>query len=338
MAPQEKFSILLIDDDAMVVRILGRILSDFTPVRFATSGRAALKLARESIPDLVLLDVDMPEMSGFDICRAFKTEPSLANVPIIFITGHESAQLEAKGLELGAADFLRKPPHAPLVLARVRSCQRLKALSDSLSDTLRDAVTMDFLTGALNRRQLEKVLRQELLRSQRTAGPLALLIIDVENFKRFNGSHGESQGDECLKSVAEVLRMVANRSTDILGRYAGGRFALLLPETNGLGARTVAQRAIHAVDALQLPGQSVAHQISICVGVGVLEPSRPGNADMRETAKLAVAGERVFADLVAAAEKALQMAAGAGGHALCVVESRDPMVCPVGVCPDGETR
>src|SRR5580658_5006510 len=109
MARQEKFSILLVDDDCTVVRILSHILSDFAPLRFATSGRAALKLARESKPDLVLLDVDMPEFSGFEVCKAFKADPALREVPIIFITSHESAQLEAKGIELGAADFISKP-------------------------------------------------------------------------------------------------------------------------------------------------------------------------------------------------------------------------------------
>src|ERR1700719_1632425 len=114
MKAREKFSILLVDDDPMVIRILSRILSDFTPLRFATSGRAALRLAHESVPDLVLLDVDMPELSGFEVCKAFKSDTALAEVPIIFITSHESAQLEAKGLELGAADFIGQPPDGPL--------------------------------------------------------------------------------------------------------------------------------------------------------------------------------------------------------------------------------
>jgi len=311
MATSEKFSILLVDDDVMVVRILGRILSDFTPVRFATSGRAALNLAREAIPDLVLLDVDMPGMSGFDVCQAFKSERPLANVPIIFITGHESAQLEAKGLELGATDFLRKPPHAAMVLARVRSYQRLKSMSDSLSETRRDAVTLDFLTGTLNRRQLEKMLQKECVRSQRTRAPLAMLIIDVEHFRSINAKHGESQADEYLKSVAEALRTVAHRPTDVLGRYAGGRFALLLPETNLLGARTVGLRAIRAIDALNLPGLSPAQQITVGVGVGVHESSHSDS--------VGGAGIRTFDDLVAAAEKALQMTVSAGGHTLrCV--------------------
>src|ERR1700722_223621 len=152
MQAQDKFSILLFDEDRTVVRVLSHILSDFEPLRFATSGRLALKLARESVPDLVLLDVDMPEFSGFEVCKEFKSDPALAHVPIIFITSHESAQLETTGLQLGGADFISKPPHSSLVLARVRTYQLLKMLSD----TLRSVVKIDFLTGALTRRQLEK--------------------------------------------------------------------------------------------------------------------------------------------------------------------------------------
>ena len=131
MHARERFDILLVDDDSVVIHVLSHILSGFEPLRFATSGRMALKLARESVPDLVLLDVDMPELSGFEVCKAFKSDPALAQVPIIFITSHESLQLETMGLQLGAVDFISKPPHAPLVLARVRTHQRLKMLSDT---------------------------------------------------------------------------------------------------------------------------------------------------------------------------------------------------------------
>src|ERR1700722_12809093 len=191
MQAQDKFSILLVDDDRTVIRILSHILSDFEPLRFATSGRLALKLAHESVPDLVLLDVDMPEFSGFEVCKEFKSDSTLAQVPIIFITSHESVQLETKGLELGASDFISKPPHASLVLARVRTYQRLK----SLSDTMRSAVTMDFLTGTVTRRQLEKKLTEEWLRAERSSGPLALLLADIEGFTAYNGEFGEEEGD-----------------------------------------------------------------------------------------------------------------------------------------------
>src|ERR1700733_8138261 len=219
MQAHEKFSILLVDDDRTVIRILSHILSDFEPVRFATSGRLALKLAHESVPDLVLLDVDMPEFSGFEVCKEFKSDSTLAQVPIIFITSHDSPQLETLGLQLGAADFIGKPPHSALVLARVRTYQRLKMLSD----TLRSVVKMDFLTGAVTRRQFEKALTQEWLRVQRTSAPLALLLADIDGFSAYNAEFGEEKGDDCLRGVADALRSAAQRPTDLMGRYAGGK-------------------------------------------------------------------------------------------------------------------
>jgi diguanylate cyclase (GGDEF)-like protein len=312
MQAKENFSILLVDDDLMVIRILNCILSDFAPLRFATSGRAALKLARDSTPDLVLLDVDMPEYSGFEVCKAFKSDPALAEVPILFITSHESAQLEAKGLELGAADFIGKPPHAPLVLARVRTYQRLK----TLSETVRSAVKMDFLTGAVTRRQIEKALTEEWLRVQRSAAPLAFLLADIEGFTAYNAECGDEQGDACLKSVADALRSVAQRPTDLLGRYAGGRFALLLPNIDGQGASRVAQRAIEAVHALQiLHGLQDRGRVALLVGGGCRDLSR-------STAWNAAVGA-IPGDLIAAAEQALISAKSAGDHKPKVLDVAD---------------
>jgi diguanylate cyclase (GGDEF)-like protein len=313
MQARENFSILLVDDDLMVVRVLNRILVNFSPLRFASSGLEALKLARESTPDLVLLDVDMPDYSGFEVCKAFKNDPALAEVPIIFITSHESAQLEAKGLELGAADFIGKPPHAPLVLARVRTYQRLKMLSD----TVRSAVKMDFLTGATTRRQLEKALTQEWLRAQRSAAPLALLIADIEGLTAYNAEFGEEGGDACLKSIADVLRLAANRPTDLLGRYAGGKFAVLLPNTDALGAGTVAQRAIDAVNNLQLlfNASEGRRRIKLSIGCGCRDSTR-------STAWKDGAGA-LPNDLIAAAEKALRSVRRAGDEQARVVDIAD---------------
>ena len=307
--PQEKFSILLVDDDPMVVRILNRILSDFAPVRFATSGQLALKLARECVPDLVILDVDMPEMSGFEVCKAFKSDKALSEVPIIFITSHESVQLEAKGIELGAADFISKPPHAPLVLARVRTYQRLK----SLSETMRSAVKMDFLTGAVTRRQWEKALGQEWLRAQRSAAPLTFLLADIEGFTSFNAEFGEETGDACLKSVADVLRSVAHRPADVLGRYAGGKFAVLLPETDGQGAGIVAQRAIETVNGLQIPHAS-GHGARVTLSVGGVCRDSARSNKWNDTSNVAPDG------MLAAAEHALKCARSAGGQRAIIVD------------------
>jgi diguanylate cyclase (GGDEF)-like protein len=313
MQAQEKFSILLVDDDRTVIRILSHILSDFEPLRFATSGRLALKLAHESVPDLVLLDVDMPEFSGFEVCKEFKNDSTLAQVPIIFITSHESPQLETLGLQLGAADFISKPPHASLVLARVRTYQRLKALSD----TLRTAVKLDFLTGAVTRRQLEKALTQEWLRAQRSEAPLVLLLLDIEDFTAYNAEFGEDRGDECLRSVADALRSAAHRPADLLGRFAGGRFALLLPETDASGATTVAQHAIDAVDALQIEhAESTGRDhITLSVGGGYRHCSRSSTRSIEaDSAAAAALVDSAPEDLIATAERALESARSAGGH------------------------
>jgi diguanylate cyclase (GGDEF)-like protein len=295
MHTKEKFSILLVDDDPTVIRIFSRILAEFAPLRFSTSGRMALKLARESVPDLVLLDVEMPDFTGFEICKAFKNDPLLAAVPIIFITSHESPQLEAVGLQIGAADFIGKPPHAPLVLARVRTHQQLK----QLSDTVRSAVTMDFLTGTFTRRQIEKTLTQELLRAQRSASSLAFLVADIDDFGGFNVQRGEEAGDACLHAVAEALRSVVRRPGDALGRFAGGQFAILLPETTPQGAMSIARRTLEAVD--RLPGLGV----TLTVGVGYQDyDANVGHASAAATPDR----------LVAAAEQALRSARAAGGH------------------------
>jgi diguanylate cyclase (GGDEF)-like protein len=313
MQNQEQFSILLVDDDPLVIRILSRMLTEFTPVRFATSGRVALKLAQESVPDLVLLDVDMPDFGGFDVCKAFKSSPQLAGVPIIFITSHESPQLESKGMQLGAADFIAKPPHSALVLARVRTFQRMKMLSD----TLRGAAKMDFVTGAATRRQLEKTLTQEWLRAQRTSASLSLLLVDIDGFTAYNAAFGEARGDACLRAIADAMRSVMLRATDLVSRYSGGKFALLLPETDYRGATTVARRVIDSVDALQLPHAASAQRdnVTISVGAGCRDSSRSSATSAGAAKALhSPLSAAVPDDLIAAAERALKGAAMAGGH------------------------
>jgi diguanylate cyclase (GGDEF)-like protein len=312
--PTEKFSVLLVDDDPMVIRILSRILSDYTPLRFATSGRVALKLARESVPDLVMLDVEMPELSGFEVCKAFKTDPRLAAVPIVFISSHESPELETAGLKLGAVDFISKPPHASLVLARVRTYQQLK----SLSDTVRSAVIMDFLTGASTRRQFEKVLAQEWLRAQRSLAPLSLLLANIDGFTAFNAEFGEEAGDACLRTVADALRSVAQRPVDLLGRHGGGSFALLLPATNRPGAAAVADRALSAAGELRIPHAGQDHRVSLSIGGACHEASRP---TIGGESAAAAPDVRQPADLLAAAEHAVMLAKAAGGGTASVVDA-----------------
>ena len=177
------------------IQLLGRILSELGNLRFATSGEDALRLARESAPDLILLDAEMPGMSGFEVCEALKADPALADVPVIFVTSHSEPAFEVSGFELGAADFIAKPVSAPLVLARVKTQLRVKRMADEL----RRIATIDVLTGVANRRRFDESLEREWRRARRSGDPLALLMIDVDHFKLFNDRYGHPAGDACLR-------------------------------------------------------------------------------------------------------------------------------------------
>ncbi len=258
-------SILLVDDDPDTIHLLGRMLADVGQLRFATSGQDALRLARESAPDLILLDAEMPGMSGFQVCKALKAEPALVDVPVIFVTSHSEPEFEVAGFELGAADFIAKPVSAPLVLARVKTQLRIKRMADEL----RWIATVDVLTGLANRRSFDESLEREWYRGRRSADPLALLMIDVDHFKRFNARYGRAAGDACLRFVAQALVGIGLRTADLVARYGGGEFAVLLPQTSRSGAEQVARSVLDAVAALGLAHDASLTSLQVTVSVGV---------------------------------------------------------------------
>jgi diguanylate cyclase (GGDEF)-like protein len=190
---------------------------------------------------------------------------------------------------------------------------------------------MDFLTGAVTRRQLERVLTQEWLRAQRSAAPLAVLLVDIDHFTAYNAEYGEEKGDACLHGVADALRSAGHRPTDVLGRYAGGKFALLLPETDAQGVSTVARRAIDAVAALQIPRTAATGNghITVSVGGAYRDSSRRRSAEARAKDQAPLAGV-VPDDLIEAAEQALKGAKSAGSHEARLVDiaERGPSELP----------
>src|SRR5271170_7912881 len=149
--------ILIVDDDPVMVRVLARILAPMGEILFATDGESALRMVRERSPDAVLLDVEMPGMSGFEVCEAIKADPSNADLPILFVSGHTDIETETKGLEVGAVDYIMKPPSPPIVRARMRTQLVLRERSRQL---LRLA-SIDGLTGLANRRSFDEALDQE---------------------------------------------------------------------------------------------------------------------------------------------------------------------------------
>ena len=243
-----KNDILLVDDDSSSIRLMARILSGLGSLRFATSGPEALRLARESTPDLVLLDAEMPGMSGFQVLEALKAEPALIDVPVIFVTSHSEAAFEVAGFEIGAADFIAKPVSPPLVLARVKAQLRVKQMADEL----RRISTVDALTGVANRRCFDGALTREWQRTRRTGESLALLLADVDHFKLYNDHYGHPAGDACLRAVAQALVAATHRPADLVARYGGEEFVMLLPGTPRAGAQHMAHRVLDAVEALSI--------------------------------------------------------------------------------------
>jgi diguanylate cyclase (GGDEF)-like protein len=318
----DAFKILLVDDDVTSIAVLRRALADLGQLRFATSGTDALRLARDSVPDLVLLDVEMPGMTGFEVCAAMKSDPLLHDIPIIFITSHDGIDQEVTGLTLGAADFIAKPLRPALVIARARTQLTMK----SMADALRRAATTDIVTGVANRRKFEDALAFEWARATRTRAPLSLLMVDVDFFKAYNDCYGHRAGDDCLKAVANAMGLAVRRATDLLARYGGEEFAVLLPETSQHGASKVVQELLREIDALALPHPSslVTSHVTVSVGAATLERvGEPLDADRGG------AGTGTPADLVVAADHALYAAKRAGRHRAHLVQLGDPRDQPV---------
>ena len=295
-------SILLVDDDPGAIQLMGRILADVGKLRFATNGKDALRLARDSAPDLILLDAEMPGMSGFELLRTLKAEPSLADVPVIFITSHSEGGFEVSALDMGAADFIAKPLRSSRVLARVRTQLRMKHMTDELRRT----ATTDSLTGVANRRQFDESLEREWMRARRSGDPVSLLMIDVDHFKLYNDRYGHPKGDVCLRHVARALLSTCKRPADLVARYGGEEFVILLPQTPRHGARHMAQQVVDDVAAFGIlhEDSQTTHHVSVSVGIACFDDA---SACWQSDSHALRAS-----DLVQAADKALYSAKQAG--------------------------
>jgi diguanylate cyclase (GGDEF)-like protein len=246
--PIDKGRILIVDDQMTNVKVLANGLKDDYIIVAANSGAKALKLAEANpAPDLILLDVVMPQMDGFEVLRALKNNPKTQKIPVMFVTALDGLVDERHGLELGAVDYITKPFKLPIVQARVLTQMSLKLKTDLLEQ----ASYVDGLTGIANRRNFDLMLNKEVPRLARYARPLGLLMFDIDYFKPFNDHYGHGKGDECLIKVAHALQAVVKRPGDLLARYGGEEFVVLLPEADAQGVASLAERCRQAVEALQ---------------------------------------------------------------------------------------
>ncbi len=261
---EQRQTILIIDDTPINIRVLSELLSDEYKVIFATNGQDCLAMARSERPDLILLDVMMPGMDGYEVCRRLKAEATTRDIPVIFVTALVSEADEARGLKAGAIDYITKPISPIIVKMRIRNHLELKRHRDLLADM----AAIDGLTGIPNRRRFDEVLHMEWHRAQRTGKPLSLLMIDIDHFKRYNDSYGHLQGDDCLRDVARAFAELVHRGGDFVARYGGEEFVCVLAETDAQGAQIVAERLLAAVSDLNIPHETspVAPRVTVSIG------------------------------------------------------------------------
>lgn len=263
--------LLIVDDDVTMIRMLHAIVSqDAQDICFATSGHEGLQLATERQPDVILLDAELGDVDGYSVCRQLKSNPVTADIPVIFVTGHEDVQHEIRALDAGAADFITKPPSPARLRARIATQLRMKLLTDQL----RLAAAVDGLTGVSSRRALDERLTEECRRGVRGRHPLSLMMIDVDHFKHYNDHYGHVAGDRVLRAIAGTLQKSVRSPPDMVARYGGEEFVILLPETSGPEAVNLAERICRAVTDLDIEHAACGDpgRVSISVGVASLEP------------------------------------------------------------------
>jgi diguanylate cyclase (GGDEF)-like protein len=204
-------------------------------------------------------------MNGYEACRVLKSNPLTADIPIIFVTASQSADDEEKGLLLGAVDYVTKPVNLSILRARVLNHMELVYYRKKLEVLS----CIDGLTGTSNRRQLDIMLRQYCASTIRSGSCLSLLIIDIDDFKSYNDTYGHIKGDQCLKLVAQTMMSVRRRETDIIGRYGGEEFAVILPETDAKGGLLIANDILDRIRNLKIAhlGSSVESMVTASIGL-----------------------------------------------------------------------
>lgn len=269
----EDFLILVVDDVSKNLQVIGAMLDQVGySTTFATSGQQALDRITKAKPDLILLDLMMPEINGLQVCEKLKAEPQNQEIPIIFLTASDEINDLVQAFERGAVDYITKPFKTPELLARVRTHLELKRTRDHLKTALQELeklATTDSLTGIANRRHLLTLGEQEFYRAKRYKRPLSILMIDVDFFKQINDRYGHAVGDETLKVMVQVI-LTTLRQVDCFGRYGGEEFVVFLPETDLDQAMDVAERIRQTVAKVLVPVQKQLVPISISIGVAAL--------------------------------------------------------------------
>lgn len=323
-------AILIVDDIPVNLMLLEEMLQQegYADIYCVRSGQEALEMLAsteqveaEKRIDLILMDVMMPGMDGIETCQRIKAQDGLRDIPVIMVTVRDDDEALAQAFAMGATDYIVKPVKEIELLARVRAALKLKRETDRrkareqelvelarqldiTNRRLMHMVPRDSLTEVGNRRYFDEILVREWNRARREAVPLSLLMVDLDDFKRFNETHGRDKGDGCLRMVADALRCILKRAGDTVVRYGGEEFAAILPNTTNGGAVAVAHEFLEQMAALAVrpAGAQAGEILTVSIGLATAEPCR--GSDMQ--------------GLILAADGALYLAKSEGGNRIKV--------------------
>ena len=262
--------LLIIEDEPANQKLLERLLrDDYKLLACANAEEGWELLDQQSDIDLLLLDLKLPGMNGFELLERIRSETRFDLLPIIILTGLTDDRDEARGLQMGASDYIHKPFRPEAVKVRIANQLQLATQKRQLEEL----AVKDHLTGLYNRRGFDDIFRRELARANRSGVPLSLAMLDVDHFKRYNDYYGHPEGDKALQFVGRHLNAVARRAADLCARIGGEEFLLLWPETPAKGAQHQAEKLRRAIeqDALPHADSGVSESLTVSIGGVTLE-------------------------------------------------------------------
>lgn len=285
----KKPTILVVDDMTTTLLLLHDLLKDTYEVKIAKNGTKALEILESPNDiDLILLDIEMPDINGYDVCKRIKNNETIKNIPIIFVTGKTSQEDEEYGLNLGAIDYITKPFNKAIVKLRIKNYLNLKIKNDML-----EKLSMyDGLTNIRNRRFFDETFEKTFSEIKRDKKSLAVLMIDIDFFKPYNDNYGHGQGDETLRKVAKALEKTIKRASDFVARYGGEEFVILLKDIKKDGVEAVANNLLNAVRELKITHEfsKIENYVTISIGASFYN----SNSDVTKLELLLKADETLY--------------------------------------------
>lgn len=306
--------ILIVDDSRVEIKIMRKFLGTEYDIIEAVDGQSAIKMATATMPDLILLDIVMPGMDGFSVCKVLKSQPTTADIPVLFITAVSNSQDIVKGFEVGGQDYITKPFYSQELCARIKVhldlkksrevllgyAKELEMKNEELNGLMvrieNDAMT-DYLTGLANRRHMMQRIKAEASVIKRTNGKALFILADIDDFKMVNDTYGHDCGDSVIKGIADMLKSTM-REEDVIARWGGEEFLLLIPGTDLEYGKIIAERIRKVVEVALFCYQEKTFSVTLTLGIAELDRYLGVEASIRKVDEALYKGKNMSKNCV----------------------------------------